>query len=81
MTPLALITDRIGRHEVLLLINHNYNKIYYIIGFYNLKNTRMIRRVFLLAVKKGHLKSRVRLRVLSHYGQSDLRISYSYDYM
>ena len=35
-----MITDRIGRHEVLLLINHNYNKIYYIIGFYNLKKNK-----------------------------------------
>ena len=23
----SMITDRIGRHEVLLLINHNFNKI------------------------------------------------------
>ena len=31
-----MITDRTGRHEVLLLINH-YDKIYYIIGFLQFK--------------------------------------------
>ena len=28
----SMITDRIGRHEVLLPINHNPNKICYILG-------------------------------------------------
>ena len=31
-----MITDRTGRHKVLLLINH-YDKIYYIIGFLQFK--------------------------------------------
>ena len=31
-----MITDRTGRHEVLLLINH-YDKIYYITGFLQFK--------------------------------------------
>ena len=29
----CMITDRIGQHEVLLLINHKYNKLYDILGF------------------------------------------------
>ena len=29
-----MITDRIGRHEVLLPINHNFNKICDIIGYF-----------------------------------------------
>ena len=36
----SMITDRIGRHEVLLLINHNFNKICYIIGYFLHQNTR-----------------------------------------
>ena len=30
----SMITDRIGRHEVLLPINHNFNKICNIIGYF-----------------------------------------------
>ena len=45
-----MITDRIGRHEVLLLINHNFKKILMHKKFHDL---------FLLAVKKGHLSARV----------------------
>ena len=33
----SMITDRIGQHEVLLPINHNFNKIYYIIGLKGLQ--------------------------------------------
>ena len=35
-----MITDRIGRHEVLLPINHNFNKICDIIGYILNQNTR-----------------------------------------
>ena len=35
-----MITDRIGRHEVLLPINHNFNKICDIIGYLLNENTR-----------------------------------------
>ena len=35
-----MITDRIGRHEVLLPINHNFNKIGDIIGYFLNQNTR-----------------------------------------
>ena len=36
----SMITDRIGRHEVLLPINHNCNKICDIIGYFLNQNTR-----------------------------------------
>ena len=48
----SMITDQTGRHEVLLPINHNYNKICDILGFFPIK-TQEILRVFLLAVKKA----------------------------
>ena len=47
----SMIIDRIGRHEVLLPINHNYNKICDIIGYF-LNKTQEIRNFVLLAVKK-----------------------------
>ena len=52
-----MITGRIG-HEVLLLINHNYNKIGDILGFFKIK-TREILSFFLLAVKKSHFSAHV----------------------
>ena len=36
----SMITDRIGRHEVLLPVNHNYNKICDIIGYFLNQNTK-----------------------------------------
>ena len=36
----SMITDRIGRHKVLLPINHNFNKICDIIGYFLNQNTR-----------------------------------------
>ena len=42
-------TDRIGLHEVLLPINHNYNKIFKI-------KLQEIPRFFLVAVKKKAIK-------------------------
>ena len=41
----SMITDRIGGHEVLLPINHSYNKICDILGFFLIK-TQGILRVF-----------------------------------
>ena len=55
-----MITDRIGRHDVLLPIHHNFNKICDILGsfFFN-QNTRNS-EIFLLPVeKKSHLSARV----------------------
>ena len=37
---MSMITDRIGRHEVLLPINHNFNKICVIIGYFLNQNTK-----------------------------------------
>ena len=53
----SMITDRIRRHEVLLLINHNFHKICDIEGsFLNKK----FQDFFLLAVKtKSHFSARV----------------------
>ena len=36
----SMITDRIGRHEVLLPINHNCNKICDILDLFKLKNMK-----------------------------------------
>ena len=36
----SMITDRIGRHEVLFPINHNFNKICEIIGYFLNQNTK-----------------------------------------
>ena len=58
-----MITDRVGRHEVLLLIDHNYNKICDIIGIFKLK--QKIPRVF-AGREKSHLSARVRWCVLSN---------------
>ena len=58
--PILLITriiiDRIGRHEVLLTINHNFNKICNIIGYFLIK-TQEIRNFVLLAAKKKAIKT------------------------
>ena len=51
----SMITDRIGRQEVLLPINHNFNKICHIIGHFLNQNTRNSKFV-LLAVKKNPFK-------------------------
>ena len=45
-----MITDRTGRHEVLIPINHDFNKICDILGSFLIK-TQEIQRFFLLAVK------------------------------
>lgn len=50
-----MITDRIGRHEVLLPINQNCH-ILQNVGFFKLK-TQEIPRIFLLAEKKSHLSA------------------------
>ena len=60
-----MITDRIGRHEVLLPINHNFNKICDIIGYFFLIKTQEIPNFVLLAVKlKSHLRARVMARTV-----------------
>ena len=49
----SMITDRIGRHEVLLPINHNFNKIRDIIGYFLNQNTRNSNFVLLVVKKKA----------------------------
>ena len=51
----STITNRIGRHEVLLPINHNYHKIYYISGFFLIK-TQEIASVFFASSEKKPFK-------------------------
>ena len=46
-----MTTDRIGQHEVLFPINHNYNKSCDIFGFFKSKH-KEFPESFLLAVKK-----------------------------
>ena len=49
-SPICLITsmisDRIRRHEVLLPINHNYNKICYILDFFLIKHKKFLEFFF-----------------------------------
>ena len=53
----SMITNRIGRHELLLPINHNYNKICYISGFFLIK-TQEIASVFASSEKKPFKRAR-----------------------
>ena len=52
----SMITDRIGRHEVLLPINHNFNKISDIIGYFLHQNTRNSKFCFASSEKKEPFK-------------------------
>ena len=49
----SMITDRIARHEVLLPINHNVNKICDIIGYFLNQNTRNSKFCFASSEKKA----------------------------
>ena len=59
-----MITDRIGRHEVLLPINHNFNKICDIIGYFFNQNTRNSEIFTASSDKKNHLSARVMARTV-----------------
>ena len=52
----SMITDRIGRHEVLLPINHNFNKIFDTIGYFLNQNTRNSKFCFASSEKKKPFK-------------------------
>ena len=52
----SMITDRIGRHKVLLPINHNFNKICDIIGYFLNKNKRNSKLWFPSSEKKKPFK-------------------------
>ena len=62
-----MITDQIGRHEVLLPINHNYNKVCDVLALLKIKKKQEIQRVFLLAGKKRPFKCAHDWRILSNY--------------
>ena len=51
-----MITDRIGQHEVLLPINHNFNKICNIIDYFLNQNTRNSKFCFASSDKKKPFK-------------------------
>ena len=53
---MSMITDQIGWHEVLLLINHNFNKICDIIGYFWNQNTRNSTFCFASSEKKKPFK-------------------------
>ena len=55
----SMITDRIGRYEVLLPINHNFNKICDIIGYFLNQNTRNSEIFIASSEKKSNLSARV----------------------
>ena len=59
-----MITDRIERHEVLLPINHNFNKICDIVGSFLNQNTRNLTIFFASSEKKNHLSARVMARTV-----------------
>ena len=60
----SMITDRIGRHEVLLPINHNINKICDIIGYFLNQNTRNSKFCFASSEKNSHLSACVMARTV-----------------
>ena len=65
-----MITDRIGRHDVLLPINHNFSKICDIIGYFLKSKQKKIRNFVSLAVKKSHLSARVMARTVQMLGMT-----------
>ena len=74
----SIITDRIGRHEVLLPINHNFNKICDIIGYFLNQNTRNSKFCFASSEKKSHLSAGVVARavqLLKHDAYCPIKLS------
>ena len=81
-----MITNRIGQHEVLIPINHNYNNICEILGFFINLQHKKFQEIFLLVGEKQPFKrmSVMMRTVLLHCpisaeirtvdSQSDLRI-------
>ena len=60
----SMITDRIGQHEVLLPINHNFNKILWSIRLFFNQNTRNPEIFFAKSEKKSHLSAHVMARTV-----------------
>ena len=49
-----MITDQIGLHKRLLQLNHNYNKMCDILGFFKIKNARNSASLLLVVKKKTY---------------------------
>ena len=60
----SMITDRIGRHEVLLPINHNFNNMCDIIGYFFKSEHKKFEILLCSSEKKSHLSSRVMARTV-----------------
>ena len=74
----SMITDWIGWHEVLLPINHNFNKICDIIGYFLNQNTRNSKFCFASSEKKNHLSARMMARtvqLLRHDAYCPIKLS------
>ena len=74
----SMITDWIGRHEVLLPINHNFNKICDTIGYFLNQNTRNSKSCFASSEKKSHLSARLMARtvqLLRHDAYCPIKLS------
>ena len=73
-----MITDWIGQYEVLLPINHNYNKFCDILGFLKLKTQEMLWVLILLAVKKAILGRTMAhtVQLLKHNMYCPITLSY-----
>ena len=74
----SMITDEVGQHEVLLPINHNFNKICDIIGYFLNQNTRNSKFCFASSEKKSHLSARVMARtvqLLRHDAYCPIKLS------
>ena len=59
----SMITDRIGRHEVLLPIHDDYNKICDVSGFLKSKHKKF-REFFASREEKNHLSARMMARTV-----------------
>ena len=70
----SMITDRIGRHEVLLPINHNFNKICDIIGYFLNQNTRNSKFCFASMTRTVLLNCLIKAEIRAVDNQLDLTI-------
>ena len=74
----SMITDRTGRHKVLLPISHNFNKMCDIIDYFLNQNTRNSKFCFASSEKKSHLSTRVMARtvqLLRHDAYCPIKLS------
>ena len=75
----SMITDRIGRHEVLLPINHNFNKICDIIGYFFKSKHKKFEILFCKQwKKKSHLSAHVMaltVQLLRHDAYCPIKLS------